>query len=94
MAAAINRMTNVLERLAERKGPEPVNQPRNQEKSENRSLEQFLKFAPSKFHGVSDPEIAKNWFERMVDIFATLYYAEERQVNFAVFQFEGAARSW
>ena len=30
----------------------------------------------------------------MVDIFAALDYTEERQVNFAVFQFEGAARSW
>ncbi|XP_071906063.1 uncharacterized protein [Coffea arabica] len=30
----------------------------------------------------------------MIDIFAALHYSEERQVTFAVFQLEGAARSW
>ncbi|XP_027067870.1 uncharacterized protein [Coffea arabica] len=30
----------------------------------------------------------------MIDIFAALRYSEERQVTFAVFQLEGAARSW
>ena len=30
----------------------------------------------------------------MSNIFAALGYTEERQVTFAVFQFEGAARSW
>ena len=30
----------------------------------------------------------------MVKIFATLDYAEERQVNFTIFQFEGMACSW
>nr|XP_027083485.1 uncharacterized protein LOC113705774 [Coffea arabica] len=30
----------------------------------------------------------------MVEIFAALDYAEDSQVNFAIFQFEGAARSW
>ncbi|XP_027171917.1 uncharacterized protein LOC113771541 [Coffea eugenioides] len=94
VATAINRMTDILERLAERQGPEPVNQPGNQKRGEDRALERFLKFTPPKFHGGSDPEVAKNWFERMVDIFAALDYTEERQVNFAVFQFEGAARSW
>ncbi|XP_027156510.1 uncharacterized protein LOC113757397 [Coffea eugenioides] len=94
MATAINRMTNILERLVERQGPEPVNQPRDQERGEDRTLELFLKFAPPKFHRGSDPEIAENWFERMVNIFTALDYNEERQVNFAVFQFEGAARSW
>ena len=83
VATAINRMTDILERLAERQGPEPVNQPRNQERGEDRALERFLKFAPPRFHGGSDPEIAENRFERMVEIFATLDYAEERQVNFA-----------
>ncbi|XP_027067559.1 uncharacterized protein [Coffea arabica] len=87
-------MTDILERLVERQGPEPVDQLMNQEKGEDRALERFLKFASPKFHGGSDPEVAKNWFERMVDIFAALDYTEERQVNFAVFQFEGAARSW
>ncbi|XP_071921807.1 uncharacterized protein [Coffea arabica] len=30
----------------------------------------------------------------MIDIFAALHYSEERQVTFAVFQLEGAVRSW
>ncbi|XP_027156852.1 uncharacterized protein LOC113758021 [Coffea eugenioides] len=30
----------------------------------------------------------------MIDIFAALHYSEERQVTFAVFQLEGAPRSW
>ncbi|XP_071928149.1 uncharacterized protein [Coffea arabica] len=65
VAMAINRMTDIFERLAERQ-----------------------------FHGGSDPEIAENWFEMMVDSFTALDYTKIRQVNFVVFQFEGAARSW
>nr|XP_027109174.1 uncharacterized protein LOC113729046 [Coffea arabica] len=94
VVTVINRMTDILERLAERQGLEPVDQPRNQERCEDKALERFLKFAPPKFHGGSNPEIAETWFERMVDIFAALDYTDERQVNFAVFQFERAARSW
>ncbi|XP_027150333.1 uncharacterized protein LOC113750571 [Coffea eugenioides] len=30
----------------------------------------------------------------MINIFTVLNYTEERQVNFAVFQFEGLARAW
>ena len=101
MATTFNRITDVLECLAEHQGPELVNQSRNQEnlnperqKIGLRALERFLKFASPKFHGGSDPRAAENCFERMVEIFATLDYAEERQVNFAVFQFERVARSW
>ena len=50
-----------------------------------------MKFVPPRFYGGSDPEVAENWFEKMVEIFATLNYAEERQVNFTIFQFERAA---
>ena len=85
MATTINCITDVLEHLAERQGPDPVNQPRNQERGEDRALERFLKFAPPRFHGGSDPEVTKNWFEMMVEIFAALDYTEERQVNFAIF---------
>ncbi|XP_071933737.1 uncharacterized protein [Coffea arabica] len=38
--------------------------------------------------------MAEGWWERISDIFAALNYTEERQVAFAAFQFEGAARSW
>ncbi|XP_071939948.1 uncharacterized protein [Coffea arabica] len=52
----------------ERQGPEPVNQLRNQERGEDRALECFLKFSPSRFHGGSDPEVAENWnYEIWVD---------------------------
>ena len=51
VATAMNRMTNILERPAERQGPGPVNQPGAQERWEDRDLERFLKFAPPKFLG-------------------------------------------
>ncbi|XP_071900995.1 uncharacterized protein [Coffea arabica] len=44
--------------------------------------------------GGPDPDVAEQWLEKMIDIFAALHYSEERQVTFAVFQLEGAARSW
>ena len=53
-------------------------------------MERFLKFAPPKFLGGPDPELMKNWLERMTNIFAALDYTEKRRVNFATFQFEGA----
>ena len=93
VATALNRITDVLEHLAERQDPEPVNQPRKQERGEDRVLERFLKFTLPRFHGGFDPEIAENLFERMVEIFAVLDYVEERQMNFTIFQFEGAAHA-
>ena len=76
VATAINWIIDILERLAECQGPEPVDQPRNQERSEDRALKRFLKFAPPKFHGGSKPKVAENWFEMIVDIFAALEYTE------------------
>nr|XP_027124222.1 uncharacterized protein LOC113740908 [Coffea arabica] len=87
-------MTDIHERLAERQGPGPLNQPGTQDRGEDRALETFLKFNPPKFIGGSDPELAENWLERMTNIFAALDYAVERRVTFAVFQFEGAALAW
>ena len=60
VATPLNRITDVLERLAERQGPEPVNQPKNQGRGEDRDLERFLKFAPPKFHEGSDLDVAEN----------------------------------
>ena len=57
-------------------------------------LERFQKFSPPQFFGGSDSEIAENWLETTINIFVTLHYTEERQVAFAVFQFEGPARLW
>ncbi|XP_071902697.1 uncharacterized protein [Coffea arabica] len=87
-------MTNIVERLAERQGPGPINQPGAQDRDDDRALERFLKFAPPKFIGGPDPELAENWLERMTNIFAALNYTEEKKVNFVAFQFESVARTW
>ena len=94
MTTAINSMTDILERLVERPGLEPVNQLGAQDRGDDRALERFLKFAPPKFIGGPDPELAENWFERMTSIFATLDCTEERRVNFSAFQFESVACAW
>ena len=62
--------------------------------AEDRALERFQRFNPPRFLGEPNPDIAEGWLNRMMDIFAALGYAEERQVAFAVFQFEGPARDW
>nr|XP_027067797.1 uncharacterized protein LOC113693461 [Coffea arabica] len=87
-------MTDILERVADRQGPGPLNQPGGQERGEDRALGRFLNFNPPKFLGEPDSEIAEYWLERMTNIFATLDYIEDRRVNFAAFQFEGVARVW
>ncbi|XP_071901600.1 uncharacterized protein [Coffea arabica] len=56
------------------------------------ALERFQTFSPPKFLGGPDPEVAERWLETMINIFAALNYAEERQVQFAIFQFEGPAK--
>ncbi|XP_071933774.1 uncharacterized protein [Coffea arabica] len=94
VATAINRITDVLERLTEHQAAGPVHHPGGPPDSDDRALERFLKFGPPKFYGGPEPEIAEGWWERISDIFAALNYTEERQVTFAAFQFEGAARSW
>ena len=72
VATAINRITDILEQLTEQQGPGPINQPRTQDRGENRALERFLKFTPPKFIGGPDPELVENWLERMTYIFAAL----------------------
>ncbi|XP_027166382.1 uncharacterized protein LOC113766385 [Coffea eugenioides] len=94
VATSINRITDVLERLIEHQAAGPVRHPGGPADSNDRALERFLKFGPPKFYGGPEPEIAEGWWERISDIFAALNYTEERQVTFAAFQFEGAARSW
>ncbi|XP_071924856.1 uncharacterized protein [Coffea arabica] len=79
VATAINRMTDLLARLVDQQGQVPGNQQRDPEVGEDRALERFQKFAPPKFLGGPEPEVAENWFERMEDIFAALHYSEERQ---------------
>nr|XP_027067809.1 uncharacterized protein LOC113693473 [Coffea arabica] len=87
-------MTYFLARLVEQQGQAPVNQPRDPEMGQDRALERFQKFSPRKFLGGPDPEVAERWLETMINIFATLNYTEERQVQFAIFQFEGLSRAW
>ncbi|XP_027171902.1 uncharacterized protein LOC113771525 [Coffea eugenioides] len=94
VATAINRITDVLERLTEHQCPRQVHHQGGPVDSEDRALERFLKFGPPKFYGGPEPEVAEGWWERISDIFAALNYAEERQVTFAAFEFERDARSW
>ena len=94
MATAIQQMATILTRLVDQQGQMPVNQTQNPEIGEDRALERFQKFNPPKFLGGPDPDIAEQWVEAMVNIFTALNYTEQRQVNFAVFQFEGPARAW
>ena len=60
MATTINRMMDILERLAEQKGPGPFNQLEDQDRGEDKALERFLKFVPPKFIRRLDPELAEN----------------------------------
>ena len=53
----------------------------------------MISFSPKFLRGL-DPEIAKSWLERLIDIFNVLNYTEEWQVSFVIFQFEGIAQSW
>ncbi|XP_071918804.1 uncharacterized protein [Coffea arabica] len=93
VATAIQRMADLLEQMVNQQGQGQVQHPGNHER-EDRALERFQKFLPPKFLGGPSPDIAESWLERMLDIFAALGYSEERQIAFAFFQFEGAARAW
>ncbi|XP_027155044.1 uncharacterized protein LOC113755186, partial [Coffea eugenioides] len=100
VATAIQRMADLLERMVNQQGQgqgqhagNPGNNAGNNDR-EDRALERFHKFAPPKFVGGPNPDLAEGWLDSMLDIFAALGYAEERKISFAVFQFEGAARAW
>ena len=92
---AIQRMADLLERMvnqqAQGQGGDAGNLGNNvgNQEGEDRALERFQKFAPPKFIGGPNPDLAEGWLDRMLDIFAALRYSEERQIAFAVFQFEG-----
>ena len=60
VATAINRMTDILERIEEREDQGPINQPGAQNREYDRALERFLKFALLKFIGGPDPKLAEN----------------------------------
>nr|XP_027124193.1 uncharacterized protein LOC113740877 [Coffea arabica] len=84
VATAIQRMANLLERMVNQQGQgqgqhagNPGDKTGNNDR-EDRALERFHKFAPPKFVGGPNLDIAE----------------EERQISFAVFQFDGAARTW
>ena len=69
MATAINRITDVLERLTEHQACGPVHRQGGPAETEDRALERFLKFGPPKFYGGPEPEVAEGWRERIPDIF-------------------------
>ncbi|XP_027171653.1 uncharacterized protein LOC113771250 [Coffea eugenioides] len=90
-------MTDLLAHVVQYQGQHLVQQPGNPGnpvESEDRALERFQKFSSPKFLRGPDSNVAERWLEKMIDIFAALHYSEERQVTFAVFQWEGAVRSW
>ncbi|XP_071914062.1 uncharacterized protein [Coffea arabica] len=77
-------MTDLLAHVVERQGQNPIPQPGNlgnHVEAEDMALERFQKFSPPQFIGGPDPDVAEKWLERMIDIFATLHYTEERQWN-------------
>ena len=76
MAMAIQRMTDILTRLVEQQGQGqgPVNQPRDPEIGEDKTLERFQKFFPPKFLGEPNPEIAEHWLEAMINTSVALNY--------------------
>ena len=80
----LNRMTDLLERVVNQSGSgvKPTHQHRDSEIGEDRVLKRFQKFAPPKFTGEPNFEVAKNWLEAMVNIFEASRYPEERQVTF------------
>ncbi|XP_027060732.1 uncharacterized protein [Coffea arabica] len=86
-------MADLLERMVNQQGQSQVQHAGNHE-GEERALERFQKFLPPKFLDGPDPDIAESRLERMLDIFAALGYPKERQIAFAVFQYEGTARAW
>ncbi|XP_027155101.1 uncharacterized protein LOC113755260 [Coffea eugenioides] len=93
-------MADLLERMVDQQGQDHGNSTGNpghnsgNHEGVDRALEWFQKFAPPKFIGGPNPDLTEGWMDRMMDIFAALRYTEERQISFAVFQFEGAARAW
>ncbi|XP_071921742.1 uncharacterized protein [Coffea arabica] len=79
VATAINRITDVLERLTEHQATGPGRHQGGPVDSDDRALERFLKFGPPKFYGGPEPEVAEGWWERITEIFAALNYTEERK---------------
>ncbi|XP_071905721.1 uncharacterized protein [Coffea arabica] len=81
VAAAIQRMTDLLAHVVKRQDQNPI--PRlgnlgNHVECEDRALKRFQKFSPPQFIGGPDPDVAEKWLEKMIDIFAALHYTEER----------------
>nr|XP_027120513.1 uncharacterized protein LOC113737483 [Coffea arabica] len=83
VATAINRITDVLERLTEHQAAGPGRHQGGPVDSDDRALERFLKFGPPKFYGGPEPEVAEGWWERITEIFAALNYTEERKESLA-----------
>jgi hypothetical protein len=77
-------MTKILQ-IIERRGP----------RSDDETLERFLKFEPPIFVGEEEhDEKAEAWLESLEDIFKTLQYVEERMIKFTTFSLCGSARDW
>ena len=57
VATAINRITDVLERLTEHQASGQVHHQGGPADTEDRALERFWKFRPPKFYGGPEPEV-------------------------------------
>ena len=71
-------MTDLLSQVVQQQGPNPnppvgnPGNPGNHVESEDRALERFKKFSPPKFLGGPYSDVAEQWLEKMIDIFAAL----------------------
>ena len=65
VAAAIQRMTDLLAQVVQQQGPNPnplvgnLRSPGNHVESEDRALKRFQKFSPPKFLGGPDPDVVE-----------------------------------
>ncbi|XP_071928044.1 uncharacterized protein [Coffea arabica] len=66
VATAINRITDVLERMTEQPVPRAVHHQAGPIDTEDRALERFLKFGPPKFYEGPEPEVAEATEQRHV----------------------------
>ena len=62
--------------------------------AEERALDRFLRFNPSKFYGESDDLKTKAWIAEMEQIFEVTHLEDPKRVELAVFLLRGPAQDW
>ena len=93
----VQRIISALDRFGENmrnvRAP-PTAQQQQPPLSIDQAAERFARFHPDKFSGAPNARKAELWLESMENLFSILHYPEERMIELATFQFEGAARNW